>query len=78
MTPLDARVSAALEREPLSAISAADRAELDAALAGAAELEDLPGKWQAAILTAEAGGAAGTEPADSPGGCCHGHGHPAP
>ena len=69
MTSLAERVAAVSDREPLSAISAADRAELDAALAGAAELEDLPGKWQAAILSAETG--AGAQPAASAGGCCH-------
>ena len=38
---------------PLSEISADQRAELDALLADAAVVEDLPGKWQAALLEAE-------------------------
>lgn len=65
---LSERVEAALEREPLARMSALARAELLAALADARELEDLPGKWQAAILTAEAGA-----PGPAPGGCCHHH-----
>ena len=47
---------------PLSEISAGQRAELDALLAGAREVEDLPGKWQAAVIEAELR-AAGEAPA---------------
>ena len=69
MSPLAERVSAALKREPLANISTAALEELDSAVAGARELEDLPGKWQAAILRAETG-----EAAASSCGCCHGGG----
>jgi ribosome-associated protein len=57
---LQERVDAVGDREPLSALSAEARAELRDALASARDLEDLPGKWQAAILAAEA------EPATAP------------
>jgi len=60
---LSERVSAALQHPPLSEISASARAELAAAVADAGELDELPGKWQAAILRAE-----GAEP----GSHCHG------
>jgi hypothetical protein len=53
---------------PLSEISAEQRAELDGLLADAACVEDLPGKWQAALLEAELR-AAGDEPAHR--GHCH-------
>jgi hypothetical protein len=52
---------------PLSELSAYDRAELDGLLRDAGAVEDLPGKWQAAVLEAELR-AAGEQPA-------HGHGH---
>jgi hypothetical protein len=58
------RVTAASGSPPLSQLSAADRAELEREVALASALEDLPGKWQAAVLSAEAGGAR------SAGGCC--------
>jgi hypothetical protein len=61
------RVSAALRREPLAGISAAAQDELTAALTAAQDLEDLPGKWQAAILRAES-----AEPDAHSCGCCHG------
>lgn len=61
---LAARVEAALGRPPLSEVSAAALAELDEVVALAERFEDLPGKWQAAILRAEAGSG---EPV---GGCC--------
>ena len=38
---------------PLADMASAQEAELRAALERANELEDLPGKWQAAILAAE-------------------------
>ena len=71
MTGLDltARTRAALSSAPLSEISPAQRDELLEALAAAEDFEDLPGKWQAAILAAEGalpGGGAGDGP------CCHG------
>jgi hypothetical protein len=53
---------------PLSEISPAQRMELDALLVEARAVEDLPGKWQAAVLEAELR-AAGEAPAR--GGCCH-------
>ena len=62
------RVETALHAPPLSQISASARAELVELAAEAKELEDLPGKWQAAILRAESG--AGGE-ADG-GHCCGG------
>jgi hypothetical protein len=55
---------------PLSEISAAQRAELDELLLQAAAVEDLPGKWQAAVLEAELR-AAGEAPAHGGGHCCH-------
>jgi hypothetical protein len=57
------RVDAALTRPPLSEISAPARAELLESLATASDLADLPGRWQAAILSAE-----GARPAEH--GCC--------
>ena len=48
-------------------LSQHQRAELDAVLAHARAFEDLPGKWQAALLAAEDG----ASPA-APGGCCGG------
>jgi hypothetical protein len=70
MTALADRVSAAAQLAPLSGLSSAQRAELDELLASAGELEDLPGKWQAAVLEAEVR-AAGEEPAGGHGHCCH-------
>jgi hypothetical protein len=55
---------------PLSEISPEQRSELESLLAGAAVVEDLPGKWQAAVLEAELR-AAGAEPAGGQGHCCH-------
>ena len=60
---------------PVVQVSAHRRTGLDellAALADADEFEDLPGKWQAAILAAEGGEAEGAEAHG--GGCCGGHG----
>jgi hypothetical protein len=53
---LPARVDAARAVPPLSEAGEASLRELDEALARADSFEDLPGKWQAAILEAEAGG----------------------
>ena len=55
---------------PLSEISADQREELDSLLADAQSVEDLPGKWQAAVLEAELR-AGGEEPAHGGGHCCH-------
>jgi len=61
---LRARFTAADVRAPLSPHQ---RAELEAVLSSVGAFEDLPGKWQAALLAAEAG----ASPA-APGGCCGG------
>ncbi|MEA2423000.1 MAG: hypothetical protein QOF55_2099 [Thermoleophilaceae bacterium] len=45
---------------PLCELSAAQREELARELAQAHSLEDLPGKWQAAVLAAELGPGAGS------------------
>lgn len=66
MTTLADRIEAAAATPPLSELSASDREELQRELARAAELEDLPGRWQAAILAAESG-----EPPPAGGHCCH-------
>jgi hypothetical protein len=49
------RVRAASGSAPLCALSAAQREELDRELEVAESIEDLPGKWQAALLEAELG-----------------------
>ncbi len=64
------RVQAASSRLPLSALSPAASRELALALARAGALEDLPGKWQAALLEAEAARSAEAAPARR---CCGGH-----
>ena len=53
MATLRARVAAAAGTPPLSTAGAAALAELEHELRDAESLEDLPGKWQAAILSAE-------------------------
>jgi hypothetical protein len=63
MPELRERFEAAEVRAPLSQHQ---QAELEAVLARAGTVEDLPGKWQAALLAAEAG----TAPAS---GCCGNH-----
>lgn len=70
MSELAERIAAVDAQAPLGELSAADRAELDALAAQAHALEDLPGKWQAAVLAAEGRAAGGAAP--SHGGCCHG------
>jgi hypothetical protein len=50
---LRARVDAVRDVPPLSTAGADALRELDRALDEATEFEDLPGKWQAAILEAE-------------------------
>jgi hypothetical protein len=52
---LHERFAAAAGAEPLSDLPAAARAELAALLERADEFEDLTGKWQAALLSAERG-----------------------
>jgi hypothetical protein len=47
------RFAAACDHEPLNALAPADRDELERLLERAVELEDLPGRWQAALLAAE-------------------------
>jgi hypothetical protein len=47
------RASKAIAYAPLSEMSAEQRREFQEALLEADAFEDLPGKWQAAILTAE-------------------------
>jgi hypothetical protein len=47
-------------------LSQHQRAELDAVLANSQAFEDLPGKWQAALLAAETAGAPSTRT------CCGG------
>ena len=51
---LSRRVESAAEYPPLSQLSERQRRELSEALLEADGFEDLPGKWQAAILKAEA------------------------
>jgi ketosteroid isomerase-like protein len=53
---LSRRVENALGFPPLSEIGADQRQELKEALLGADSFEDLPGKWQAAVLAAEQAG----------------------
>jgi hypothetical protein len=50
---LSRRVGNVVGYPPLSELSAAQRREFHEALLDAATFEDLPGKWQAAILKAE-------------------------
>jgi len=52
------RFAAAAGREPLNDLAPADRRELAVLLEDAAELADLPGRWQAALLAAEGAAAA--------------------
>ena len=77
---LRGRIAAASAWEPLSALAAPQRAELAAALDRASAFEDLPGKWQAAVLRAEATreGAEEGVRAASPGRCCGCHAHRQP
>ena len=63
------RFSAASANPPLSQLTGAAQAELGGVLLRATCFEDLPGKWQAAVLEAELH-AAGHEPAGG-GHCCH-------
>jgi hypothetical protein len=47
------RFTAAAHVSPLNDLAARDRAELDGLLERVREFDDLPGRWQAALLTAE-------------------------
>lgn len=49
------RFAAACACEPLNALGEMDRAELTALLLRVEEFDELPGRWQAALLTAELG-----------------------
>ncbi len=64
---VESRFAAAAAHEPLSALSVGARAELAAVLAAGGGFEDLPGKWQAALLAAEARAAGATS---APRACC--------
>jgi hypothetical protein len=70
VTALEQRVAAVAALAPLADLSADQLAELDELMAGADALEDLPGKWQAAVLEAELR-AAGESPGGGHGHCCH-------
>ena len=70
MGALAERIAAVDRVAPIAALSAVDREELDELAAQANALEDLPGRWQAAVLEAEQR-AAGAEPAGGHGHCCH-------
>ena len=60
------RFAAVSAREPLNALAEPDRAELTALLLRVSEFDELPGRWQAALLAAETGASSGC-------GCgCHG------
>jgi hypothetical protein len=50
---LAARVERSLRYPPLSQMDSRQRGELQAAVAEVQAFEDLPGKWQAAVLEAE-------------------------
>ena len=52
-TDLRRRVEKGVSYPPLSELGELQRREFDEALLEAATFEDLPGKWQAAILEAE-------------------------
>jgi hypothetical protein len=67
VSALAEHVRALAAHPPLSEIPADQWRELDSELAAAAELEELPGKWQAAILEAELR-AAGEKPGGAH--CC--------
>jgi hypothetical protein len=60
------RFAAASASEPLNDLAARDRAELDVLLARVEDFDELPGRWQAALLAAETqrGSSSGQRP------CC--------
>ena len=51
--PLVERFAAAAGSQPLNDLAVRDRAELDALLSRVEDFDELPGRWQAALLTAE-------------------------
>ncbi len=53
------RFAAAGAREPLNALGEPDRAELTALLLRVHDFDELPGRWQAALLAAETGASSG-------------------
>lgn len=55
---LERRLAQAIGYPPLSEMAQAQHEELRSFLEGAETFEDLPGKWQAAIASAEAAAAA--------------------
>ena len=69
MSALEERVAAVTGVAPIGELSQPDRAELEELVDQADALEDLPGRWQAAVLEAELR-AAGGEPAGGSGHCC--------
>jgi hypothetical protein len=69
-TALAQRFEDAAAREPLAALAPSCRRELTGVLARTEAFEDLPGKWQAALLQSEQ--APGAVPAHG-GSCCGGH-----
>jgi hypothetical protein len=58
------RFAAAADAAPLNDLAAGDRRELASLLAAISEFEELPGRWQAALLSAEAQDSSGQRP------CC--------
>jgi hypothetical protein len=67
---LRGRFDAAAAYEPLSGLTASDAAELDALLTRVPAFDELPGRWQAALLRAEATRAGRAPP--PPSSCCGG------
>ena len=68
-TALADRFAAASGRLPLASLHPTTARELDAVLSTATAFDELPGKWQAALLAAE-----GAEAPAPPSGRCCGHG----
>lgn len=64
------RIKRALRRPPLSQMSAAQHEELRAFVGEASVFEDLPGKWQAAIVAAEGAEGSRQDRRPSSGHCC--------
>jgi hypothetical protein len=60
------RFAAAARAQPLDDLAERDRVELEALLSRVDEFDELPGRWQAALLTAETqrGSSSGQRP------CC--------
>ena len=68
---LPRRFALAARAEPLCALAPEARAELAAQLERVRDFDELPGKWQAALLRAEAASAGAPLP-DAGGSCCGG------